>query len=63
MALYPSTANAGEQQQLNKMYPERAQQAQTAQSAITAAGRQPRNQADLDQMIREAAARRALTGQ
>jgi hypothetical protein len=56
----PRNLNTGEQQQLNQLYPERAPQAQEARSAIQAAGRQPRSQADLDQMIRAAAAKRAL---
>lgn len=56
----PRNLNTGEQQQLNQLYPERAPQAQEARSAIQAAGRQPTSQADLDQMIRAAAAKRAL---
>jgi hypothetical protein len=51
----------GEQAQLNQMYPERTAEAERNRMAIAQAGRQPKDQADLDQMIREAAARAALT--
>jgi len=60
LATYAPTLNTGEQQQLNQMYPEQAQQARINQQAIQAAGRQPTSAADLDQMIRAAAARQAL---
>jgi hypothetical protein len=61
LATYPSNVNTGEQAQLNKLYPNRAGEADRNRMAIAQAGRQPKDQADLEQMIREAAARAALT--
>ena len=61
--LQPGTLNTGEQAQLNRMYPERAGEAERNRQAIAQAGRQPRSAADLDQMIRAAAAKKALIGQ
>ena len=58
--LQPGTLNTGEQAQLNRMYPERAGEAERNRRAIAQAGRQPTSSADLDQMIRAAAAKRAL---
>ena len=59
--LQPGTVNAGEQQQLAQMQsPESVAETQRNRQAIAAAGRQPTSPADLDQMIRAAAAKRAL---
>ena len=59
--LGPTTANAGEQQQLAQMQsPESVAETQRNRQAIALAGRQPTSAADLDQMIRAAAAKRAL---
>jgi hypothetical protein len=59
--LQPGTVNAGEQQQLAQMQsPESVAETQRNRQAIAQAGRQPTSSADLDQMIRAAAARRAL---
>jgi hypothetical protein len=59
--LQPRTVNAGEQQQLAQMQsPESVAETQRNRQAIAQAGRQPTSSADLDQMIRAAAARRAL---
>jgi hypothetical protein len=60
-ATYAPSLNTGEQAQLNQLYPNRAAESERNRMAIAQAGRQPRDQADLDQMIREAAARAALT--
>ena len=57
----PGTVNAGEQQQLAQMQsPESVAETQRNRQAIALAGRQPTSAADLDQMIRAAAAKRAL---
>ena len=59
--LQPGTVNAGEQQQLAQMQsPESVAETQRNRQAIAMAGRQPTSAADLDQMIRAAAAKRAL---
>jgi len=61
MALTPGSLNTGEQQQLAQMQsPESVAETQRNRQAIAAAGRQPTSSADLDRMIRDAAAKRAL---
>lgn len=61
MALTPGTLNTGEQQQLAQMQsPQSVAETQRNRQAIAQAGRQPTSSADLDQMIRAAAAKRAL---